>query len=96
MVPHCIACSKEDAMLFDLPAELQQCVAVLLLASDRRSAQRLRQACKVLRARLALVKQQAEARRLRWLPELTVRHKISNPGDHRVRWSGTDSRVPFY
>ena len=45
--------------------------ASLLLAADLRAALRLSQASAALLARLEPVREQAAARRLRWLPEMT-------------------------
>ena len=61
-----------------LPDELLVAAASVLLASDLPSVLRLRQACKTLRSKLEPVRAEAEARQLRWMPDATVGHSISN------------------
>ena len=66
----------------DVPGELLDLVAAATLAQDLPSALRLSQACTALRGRLAAVRAAAEARRLRWVEELTDmdRFTISDEG----------------
>ena len=68
--------------LLGLPEELLHLVADALLHKHLPSALRLNQACTALRGRLAAVRAAAEARRLRWVPELmdTDRLAISDEG----------------
>ena len=57
--------------LLGLPEELLHLVADALLHKHLPSVLRLSQACTALRGRLAAVRAAAEARRLRWVAELT-------------------------
>ena len=62
--------------------ELLDLVAAAMLALDLPSVLRLSQACTALRGQLAAARAAAEARRLRWVEELTVMnaYNVSNEG----------------
>ena len=78
--------------LLGLPEELLHLVADALLHKHLPSALRLRQASTALRGRLAAVRAAAEARRLRWVPELTDTdlNAISDEG-RRLTMMGYDN-----
>ena len=63
--------TAEPILLDGLPDDALMITATLLLAADLRATLRLSQASAALLARLEPVREQAAARRLRWLPELT-------------------------
>ena len=64
--------------------ELLDLVAAATLTLHLPSALRLSQACTALRGRLAAVRAAAEARRLRWVPELTNTNKIAITDEGRA------------
>ena len=66
--------------LLALPDELLLLAARQLLKADLPSALRLCETSAAVRAKLPEIKAEAEARRLKWLPEMTVKHSISNEG----------------
>ena len=68
--PDAHAVAPQNSLL-GLPEELLHLVADALLHKHLPSALRLSQACTALRGRLAAVRAAAEARRLRWVEELT-------------------------
>lgn len=59
---------EDNGVLLSVPVELLLVVARHLLTDDLPSALRLRQACAGLRQKLAPMRQEAEQRRLQWLP----------------------------
>ena len=70
--------------LLGLPEELLHLVADALLHKHLPSALRLRQASTALRGRLAAVRAAAEARRLRWVPEVTNTNDLAISDEGRV------------
>ena len=77
--------------LLGLPEELLHLVADALLHKHLPSALRLSQACTALRGRLAAVRAAAEARRLRWVAELTNTNKLTISDEGRALTRSTDS-----
>ena len=73
--------AAEFEFLRDLPDELlREEIARKLLDADLPAALCLCASSKALRGRLAEVREKAEARRLRWVEELTKAHIISDEG----------------
>ena len=107
--PAAPAAAPQNSLL-GLPEELLHLVADALLHKHLPSALRLSQACTALRGRLAAVRAAAEARRLRWVEEVTKtdRVAISDEGraltkvtrDNQLGWAAgsllpTAGRVSF-
>ena len=92
------AAAPQDPLL-GLPEELLHLVADALLHKHLPSVLRLSQASTALRGRLAAVRAAAEARRLRWVAEMTNTNKIGisdegraltkvpGPGGYRYAWA---------
>ena len=80
--PSCIADDITQPRSFlHLSDELHDLVGCALLAdSGPRDALRFCQVCQVLRTKLERLHALVEERRLRWLPELTAEHAISDEG----------------
>ena len=74
------AAVETPSWLLELPGELTVEIARQLLALDLPTALRLCQSCRQLHERLVSVRADAEARRLRWLPELAGRHVVKHDG----------------
>ena len=70
--------------LLGLPEELLHLVADALLHKHLPSALRLSQACTALRGRLAAVRAAAEARRLRWVAEVTDTNVLATSDEGRA------------
>jgi hypothetical protein len=80
--------------LLELPGELTVEIARQLLALDLPTALRLCQSCRQLHERLATVRAEAEARRLRWLPELADGHVVKHDGRSLTGVTGPSDWMP--
>ena len=66
--------------LLDMSDELLEMVGLAALAADPRAALHFGQTCRGLHTKLERVRGLVESRRLRWLPEMTAEHAISDHG----------------
>ena len=83
--------------LLDLSNELMELVGCAVLVNSPRDALRLYQTCRNVCQSLGRMKALVEARRLRWLPELTAEHEISDDGRTLTctRSAGSDDLLPW-
>jgi hypothetical protein len=91
--------SAEDApplhTILDLVDEVMDLVGRATLANSLRDALRLCQTCRALHTKLEALRRLAEARRLRWLPDLTAKHAISDDGYRLTVLGGGDKVEPW-
>ena len=83
--------------LLDLSNEVMELIGCAALANNPRDALRFCQSCRFLCHNLERLKVLVQARRLRWLPELTAEHEVSDDGRSLTctRSAGNDALLPW-
>ena len=79
--------------LLDLPDEVMEIVGHAALINCARDALCFCQASQTLQAKLKWLQDMVEARRLRWMPELSAFHEISENGRTLTVVHGSDERI---
>mmetsp|Transcript_12193 Transcript_12193/g.26345 ORF Transcript_12193/g.26345 Transcript_12193/m.26345 type:complete len:268 (-) Transcript_12193:72-875(-) len=77
--------------ILDLLDEVMDLVGLAVLYNSPRDALRFCQTCRAMRAKFEALRVLAEARRLRWLPEATAKHAISEDGRTMTVVGGRDN-----